>query len=249
MKPATNMNADLQGKTVLITGAVRRIGGHLSLALADAGANLVIHTSHIDEKAKEFVQEIKNRKNKVWLVESDFSYPEEAAKLVDRAWEFSKIDILINNAAVFEPLDINTTSVEAWQRHININLTAPFLLSQAFYQHVSPKGEGKIINLLDWRALRPGSDHLPYTISKAGLAALTQSLAVAMAPRVTVNGIALGAILPPSDGNQDPAILQSIPAKRWAKLDEVSDAVLFLCTASTYITGEIIHLDGGRHLV
>jgi pteridine reductase len=130
-----------------------------------------------------------------------------------------------------------------------VNLTAPFLLCQAFARQM-PSGEaGRIINILDWRALRPAADHLPYTISKAALAALTQSLAVALAPNISVNGLALGAILPPSFGESTACILSSVPADRWAKLDELTQALLFLLTGPAYITGEIIHLDGGRHLI
>jgi pteridine reductase len=103
--------------------------------------------------------------------------------------------------------------------------------------------------MLDWRALRPGPDHFPYTISKAALVAMTRSFASALAPRITVNGIALGAILPPSDGGDTETPIRDVPAKRWAELDEVWQTVLFLLTGTGYITGEIIHLDGGRHLV
>ena len=111
------------------------------------------------------------------------------------------------------------------------------------------KGEGRIINILDWRALRPGKDHFPYTISKAALASMTKSMALALSPNISVNGIALGAILPPSDGNQTDELIRSVPIGRWAQMKEVTDTVLFLLSGPQYITGEIIHLDGGRHLV
>jgi pteridine reductase len=130
-----------------------------------------------------------------------------------------------------------------------VNLTAPFLLSQAFASNVEPENHGRIVNILDWRALRPGADHFPYTISKAALTALTSSLAVALAPNITVNGLAFGAILPPSDGAETEKILENVPAGRWANLDEVGEALLFLLNGPSYITGEIIHLDGGRHLI
>jgi len=136
-----------------------------------------------------------------------------------------------------------------WENHLAINLTAPFLLCQAFAKN-HPTGEtARIINILDWRALRPGTDHFPYTISKSGLYAMTKSLAAALAPEITVNGIAFGAILPPSDGGDVSEVLDYVPADRWAELDEVHKTVLFLLTGPEYITGEVIHLDGGRHLV
>ena len=105
------------------------------------------------------------------------------------------------------------------------------------------------MNILDWRALRPGADHFPYTISKAALASMTHSLAVALSPDITVNGLALGAILPPSDAKASADIIKNVPLKRWATENEVEEALLFLLTCPRYITGEIIHLDGGRHLI
>ncbi|MGW8249516.1 MAG: SDR family oxidoreductase, partial [Anaerolineales bacterium] len=154
-----------------------------------------------------------------------------------------------NNASIFEPLGWDDTDYSKWQRHLQVNLTTPFLLSQAFARQLPEDKSGRIVNLLDWRALRPGPDHLPYTISKAGLYALTSSLAAALAPRITVNGLALGAILPPSDGGDGNNILEDVPAGRWADVDEVCQAALFLLSGPSYITGEIIYVDGGRHLV
>lgn len=107
---------------------------------------------------------------------------------------------------------------------------------------------GHILNILDWRALRPGEDHLAYTTSKAALAALTRSLAQAFAPHIAVNALALGAILPPADAPAPPDLLQKIPLKRWAGMNELTSAVMFLLSSPPDITGSIIHLDGGRHL-
>ncbi|RPJ37783.1 MAG: SDR family oxidoreductase, partial [Chloroflexi bacterium] len=133
-------------------------------------------------------------------------------------------------------------------------LTAPFLLSRDFGRMIPGGQKGRIVNIVDWRAMRPAADHFAYTISKAGLVALTHSLAAALAPDITVNGLALGAILPPSDrplsGEADMSkVLAQVPARRWAELDEVCQALLFLLDGPEYITGEIIHLDGGRHLI
>ena len=156
------------------------------------------------------------------ILQADLDDPQQAAGLIPRALEHGPLFALVNNASIFEPLTWDKTSLESWERHLRVNLTAPFLLSQAFARSLPEGASGRIVNLLDWRALRPGADHLPYTISKAALAALTQSLAVALAPRVTVNGLALGAILPPSDGGATKAVLENVPARRWAELDEVS---------------------------
>jgi NAD(P)-dependent dehydrogenase (short-subunit alcohol dehydrogenase family) len=140
------------------------------------------------------------------------------------------------------------TSLESWQAHLDVNLTCRFLFSR-----LSRAALGRA-NRTDHQSVglaraAPGQDHFPYTISKAALAAMTQMLANILAPNIQVNGLALGAILPPSDGNASDAIIQNVPAARWASMDELNDTFLFLLTGPDYITGEIIHLDGGRHLV
>jgi len=112
-----------------------------------------------------------------------------------------------------------------------INLTAPLLLSLAFARQIDPGRQGRIVNLLDWRSLRPGPDHLPYTVSKVALAGLTRSLAQAFAPRIQVNGVALGAILSPADSGEWTEAIRDVPARRWADLNEVDDTVLFLLSS------------------
>lgn len=184
-----------------------------------------------------------------WAVQQDFRRTDEIADFIDRCWQITKFDILVNNSAVFKPATIKTTSLKDWDDHLAINLTTPFLLSQRFIQLLEPGRQGRIINMLDWRALRPGADHLPYTISKAGLAALTQAMALAAAPQVLVNGIAPGALLPPAEGVNEAKLFEDYPVKRWAEPNEISQTFLFLAAGPGYITGEIIHLDGGRHLV
>jgi NAD(P)-dependent dehydrogenase (short-subunit alcohol dehydrogenase family) len=240
---------DLKGKTVLITGAARRLGRVMALAVARSGGDLIIHHGHSPIEAETTRSEIIALGRKAYILQADFSKPEEINQLVPRALEFGPLFALVNNASIFDPLSLEKTDLQAWERNMTVNLTAPFLLSQAFARKLEPECEGRIVNILDWRALRPGSDHFPYTISKAGLAALTRSLAIALAPQIMVNGLAFGAILPPSDGAEIPGILDDIPAGRWAELNEVGKSLIFLLTGPTYITGEIIHLDGGRHLV
>ena len=231
----------------MITGAARRLGRSFALACARAGADVVIHYGHSDEEAEEVWEEIRKMGRKAWIVQADLSDASQAEALISSASQSAPVYALVNSAAIFEPLTLEATSLEQWQRHLQINLTAPFLLSQAFARQAGPGA--RIVNILDWRALRPGADHFPYTISKAALAALTRSLAVALAPNITVNGLALGAILPPADGNKNPEIIKNVPLKRWANEGEVEQTLLFLLTCPAYITGEILHVDGGRHLI
>jgi NAD(P)-dependent dehydrogenase (short-subunit alcohol dehydrogenase family) len=240
---------DLHKKTVLITGAGRRIGRQLALACAHAGAAVAIHYGHSNADAENIAKEIRQMGGEADLIQADFSQPEKALHNIKSYFnEKNNLFALVNNAAIFEPVDFADTTLASWYKHMDINLTMPFLLSQAFAKVFAGK-PGRIINILDWRALRPGVDHFPYTISKAALASMTQSLARILAPEIQVNGLALGAILPPSDGNKSPNIIKDVPAGRWAELDELQEAFMFLLTAPDYITGEILHLDGGRHLV
>ena len=241
------MSDSLEGKTILITGAARRVGKILALACAHAGADIVIHHAHSDAEAEAVRNEIIGLGRQALVFKADLSDPSQAENLIPLVNKSPPLHGLVNSAAIFGTLALENTSLEDWQNHLQINLTAPFLLSQAFARQASENA--RIVNILDWRALRPGPDHFPYTISKAALAALTKSLAVALAPKIIVNGLALGAILPPSDGKAKSDIIKSVPAGRWAEQDEIERALMFLLTCPTYITGEIIHLDGGRHLV
>jgi len=243
---------DLHGKTILITGAARRLGRAFALACGRAGADVIIHHGHSPAEAETLRDEIASLGRQAWILAADFSHPDNVSQLIEHANELSPLYGLVNSASIFEPLTLHATNLADWNKHLNVNLTAPFLLSQAFAKHVT---QGRIVNILDWRTTRPGADHFPYTVSKSALAAMTKSLAVALAPNITVNGLALGAILPPAD--IDPAanpsasekIIEAVPAQRWSEAGEAEEALLFLLSGPAYITGEIIHVDGGRHLV
>jgi NAD(P)-dependent dehydrogenase (short-subunit alcohol dehydrogenase family) len=239
----------LAGQKILITGAAQRIGRALALTCARAGADILLHYQRSRQAAQATAEEIASLGRQAWLFQADLSMPEQIEELIARVNAYRPLTALINNAAIFETLSPVETTLTQWNRHLAINLTAPFLLSQAFAAALNDGETGRIINLLDWRALRPAADHFPYTISKAALAALTRSLAIAFAPRITVNGLALGAILPPADGQDNAEIIKPVPARRWGTIEEVNQALLFLLTGPTYITGEILHVDGGRHLI
>lgn len=256
----------LEGKTVLVTGAARRVGRILALACAHAGADVIIHHGHSANEALKVQKEIASFGRQAWVLPSDLSNTNEVSGLISEANEISPLYGLVNSAAIFKSLSLDNTSLKDWESHIAINLTAPFLLSQAFAKQMlnfaqggvlaaedggksSSDVKGRIVNILDWRALRPGADHFPYTISKAALAAMTESLAVTLAPHIMVNGLALGAVLPPSDRPANENIIKNVPAKRWSQSQEVEEALIFLLAGPAYITGEIIHVDGGRHLI
>ncbi|HRQ25138.1 MAG TPA: SDR family NAD(P)-dependent oxidoreductase, partial [Anaerolineales bacterium] len=178
---------NLHGKTILVTGAARRVGRIFALACAKAGADVIIHHAHSEEDAEQVKGEIEALGRKAHILASDFGTPDSVSRLIVQANDFSPLYALVNSAAIFETLSFQDTSLDDWNRHLNINLTAPFLLSQAFAKRTK---EGRIVNILDWRALRPGADHFPYTVTKSALAGMTKSLAAALAPHITVNGLA-----------------------------------------------------------
>jgi NAD(P)-dependent dehydrogenase (short-subunit alcohol dehydrogenase family) len=239
----------LLDKTVLITGAARRVGRIFALGCAQTGADVIIHHGHSPEEAAQTRDEIEALGRRAWVLASDLRVPAEASQTISRANGISPLYALVNSAAIFEPLSLAETTLSDWERHLTVNLTAPFLLSQAFAEQLHEGREGRIVNILDWRALRPRADHFPYTVSKAALAALTRSLAVALAPHITVNGLALGAVLPPSDSGAGSDVIKNVPLGRWSEAEEIQQALVFLLASPSYVTGEIIHVDGGRHLI
>jgi NAD(P)-dependent dehydrogenase (short-subunit alcohol dehydrogenase family) len=242
-------NIPLNKKLILITGAAKRIGRTLALSCAQAGADVIIHYGHSKSAALDTQNQIKSMGRQAWILAADLTKPDEISDLILEVSKIGSPYALINSASLFGTLTLKETSLSDWEKHIAVNLTAPFLLSQGFARLIEKNIIGRIVNILDWRAFRPGADHFPYTVSKAGLAALTKSLAVALAPNIIVNGLALGAILPPEDQPVASDILKFVPASRWGSLQEIGETLIFLLTGPTYLTGDIINLDGGRHLI
>ncbi len=181
----------LQGHTVLITGAARRLGRFMALAVANAGGNVVIHYNNSKAEAKDLQSLLQEQGAITWLVSADLSDLNGIQRLGDKAFSLTPVTDLINNASIFQNFSFAETTSKIWQDHLQVNLTVPFILSQIFARQINAGSFGRIINMLDWRALRPGKDHFAYSISKAGLASMTQSLALALAPQISVNAIAL----------------------------------------------------------
>ncbi len=239
----------LKERTILVTGAARRIGRAIALGIAKAGADVIIHYHHSVEAAEQTKNDVTGMGRQAWTVCADLSKPAEVEQLVKAASRTGLLTGLVNNASVFERMSPTQTSLQEWEKHMAVNLTAPFLLSQAFANLVPEGKKGNIVNVLDWRGSRPGTDHFPYVVSKAALEAMTKSLAVALAPDISVTGLSLGAILPPDREPVRPSVIENVPAGRWGDLSEVQEAVVFLLSGPGYMTGEILQLDGGRHLV
>ena len=240
----------LDGKVALVTGAGVRIGRALALALAERGTHVVVHYNRSEGPAREVETQIQSLGAKTLALQADLRESSSIGPLIDHiVQQLGGLDILINSASIFERGTILDTTEENWDDHLAINLKAPFFLCQAYARQLKPEQRGHIINIADWRALRPGVAYMAYTLSKAGLVAMTKSLALALAPNVQVNAIAPGAILAPpgDDGGYFAKVATRIPARRLGSPEEIVRTVLFLL-GSDFVTGELVHVTGGEHL-
>lgn len=242
---------ELKGKVAVVTGGAVRIGRAISLALADAGADVLVHYSGSTTEADATVNEITSRGHQALAVYADFSDPVTAARSVfERAMnQFGRVDVLVNSAAIFGSGTLASTSESDWDRHFAINLKAPCFLSREFSARHAPGTPGSIINIVDWRALRPRPGNLAYTLTKAALVTMTEILAQELAPAIRVNAVAPGAILPPREAGQEylERLASKIPLRRTGNVDDVTSAVLYL-VRSEFITGEVLCVTGGEHL-
>lgn len=241
----------LQGKAAIVTGGAVRLGRAISLALAEAGAAVCVHYGHSARDADEVAAFIVSRGGQATVVQADLQEPGAAAETIaaHAVGQFGRADILVNSAAIFEPGSLDSTTDEHWDRHFAINLKAPFFLSQSFVRRLAPSQEAQIVNIVDWRALRPKPDHLAYTLTKSGLVTMTRILAQELAPTVRVNAIAPGAILPPPDMDRTTfdQLAGRIPLRRTGHPRDVVEALLFLLHCD-FLTGEVLHVTGGEQL-
>ena len=243
-------NMDINSKVALVTGGAVRLGREITLGLARAGADVVVHYGRSAEAARQTAADVERLGRRVAVVQADLSQPETAARTIfDAAAELGRVDFLINSAAVFEPGGIGGITADAWQRQFAINLHAPFCLAQEFARRQSVGLRGHIVNLADWRALRPDTGYLVYSLTKSGLVTMTRALARELAPDVQVNAVAPGAILPPPGAGIDylEQLASQIPLGHPGTPADVVETVLFLLR-SEFITGEVIHVTGGQEL-
>jgi NAD(P)-dependent dehydrogenase (short-subunit alcohol dehydrogenase family) len=236
--------------TALVTGAGKRIGRAIALALADAGYDVAVHYSASRADAESVAAAIEAKGRRAIVLAADLAREAETtALLAAAATALGPVTCLINNASVFERDEALTVSRESWDAHLEINLRAPFVLMQEFARRLPESSFGAIINLLDQRVWNLTPHFVSYTLSKAGLWTLTQMMAMALAPRVRVNAIGPGPTLPsPRQSAEQFARQQaSVPLKRGATPEEIAAAVRFILGAAA-MTGQMIALDGGQHL-
>lgn len=236
--------------TVLITGAAKRIGRTLALDLASDGWNVGVHYFNSGDEAAQLVTEISNKGGRAAALKADLGSSAQTTKLIaDCTDTLGAPTCLINNSAIFLNDDIETLTPDSWDTHINVNLKAPVLLAQAFAATLPGNTDGNIINIIDQRVWKLTPLFFSYTVSKAGLWTVTQTLAQALAPRIRVNAIGPGPVLQSIHQDEEQFAKQqaSTPLKRGATPEEIMTAVRFILSSPS-ITGQMIALDGGQHL-
>ena len=240
----------LQGKVALVTGAAKRVGRTIALALAQRGAKLAIHYRHSRTEAQRLADEVKdNLGREAALFKADLSDVREVQRLAQAVLKrFGKVHVLVNSASTYEKNAFGDTSRADWDGHLDVNLRAPFFLSQALGLAMKRNGEGKIINIADWSGKRPYADYIPYCVSKAGLLCLNAALAKALAPQVQVNAVLPGPVLLPAavGPRARREIINATLVKRLGSPEDVAQAVLFLIEGSDFVTGAELAVDGGR---
>jgi len=237
-------------RVALITGAGQRIGRAIALGLGAAGWAVAVHHNDSSAAASETVSIIEEAGGRAVTLAADLSNEVDTSALLDRAAEaLGPVGCLVNNASLFEYDDAASATRESWDAHMSVNLRAPFVLSQNFAVGLPTGATGAIINILDQRVWNLTPHFMSYTVSKVGLWALTQTLALALAPAIRVNAIGPGPVLPSvrQSNAQFRAQCENTPLGHGASAQELSDAVCFIL-ATPAMTGQMMALDGGQHL-
>ena len=252
---------DPTDRVVWVTGAARRLGRAVALDLARRGAHVAVHCHTSRNDAEHTAEAVRALGRRALVVEADLGDPAaiaQAADAVDDA--FGRIDILVNNAANFLRTPLDDLTEAAWDRTLDVNLKGAAWCALEAARRMRRDGRGgKIVNLTDAAASRPGRHYLPYLVSKGGLETLTRALAMEWAPEIQVNAVAPGLIALDDDATQpererpierpSKSMIERIPARRAGTADDVTTAVAFLIERGDYITGQTLRIDGGRSLV
>ncbi|MFN3232781.1 MAG: SDR family oxidoreductase [Alphaproteobacteria bacterium] len=241
---------DQNQKTALVTGAGVRVGRAIAEGLGRAGWRVAVHYNTSSGPAEQTAQAIMDAGGKACVFGADLLEEDQVQPLIDEAADaLGPVTCLINNASVFERDEVDTATRESWDRHMEVNLRAPFVLTQALARRLPDGVDGNVINLIDQRVWRLTPHFTSYTVSKAALLTMTKTLAMALAPRIRVNGIAPGPTLKSIRQSEESFAAQvaAVPLKRNPSLDEFVGAVNFILETPS-LTGQMIALDGGQHL-
>ena len=242
---------DIQGKTALVTGAAKRVGREIALALAQKGAHIVLHYKGSRADAEATGAEIRALGVSCFLVSADLSNAAQITQMLSDVFQkISSIDILVNSASLFYETPLKNVQESDWDSLLDTNLKGPFLLSRSIGLKMFEGRGGKIVNIADWSGFRPYKNYAPYCTSKGGLITLTKALARDLAPKVMVNAVAPGPVLVPPDmpEAEKEAIAKTTALGRWGQPRDVANAVSFL-VENDFMNGTVLVVDGGRSIV
>lgn len=242
------MKVDLAGRVALVTGGAVRIGAAIVRALADCGAGVIVHYRRSRTEAEKLVSELQRRGAKAWAVRGSLDSEQGCRRVFDTAWrQAGRVDILVNNAAIFEKNSLTKSDSARIRRLLDTNLFAALWLTREFAARCE---SGCVVNLLDRRVMGWDTSCGPYVLSKKALAEVTMLLALELAPRIRVNAVAPGPVLPPPGRSarymRDHA--GPVPLKVKITAEDVAKAVTYLIAAEK-VTGQILFVDGGQHLL
>jgi pteridine reductase len=241
---------ELRGKVALVTGAGRRLGRALAQALADRGMTVGIHYHASGAGARELEAQIRRQGGQAALFEADLTDAAVARALPERVVAaFGRLDVLVNSAAIMRRLSFDETTPDQWDQTHALNLRSVFFCTQGAAPALRAS-RGKVVNLADLAGLEPWSGFVAHSISKAGVVMLTKVLALSLAPDVTVNAIAPGAVLVPDDysAEERERLARSTPLRRLGSPSDVVAALMYLLEGGDFVTGQVVVTDGGRHL-
>ncbi|MBI4581450.1 MAG: SDR family oxidoreductase [Planctomycetes bacterium] len=243
---------DVTGTAALVTGAARRVGRGIALALAEAGCDVAVHYHRSASEAEAVVEQIRRLGRRAAAIEGNLADRDVPGWVVEETVrQLGRLDVLVNNASVFDAGAVEEWTTEQWERTFQVNTIAPAMLARAAAAHMRHAGRGRIINLADILAERPIRRFAAYCASKAALVSLTRSLARELAPTITVNAVAPGIAIFPEHYDQTlrEELVGRVPLQRAGTPEEIAAVVRFLVTTGDYITGQVIAVDGGRSVV
>ena len=241
----------INNKVAIVTGAGKRLGRQIAIGLAKNGFVVVVNFFHSKSGASKTCSLISDIGGEAFPYRADVTNRQQVLAMVKKVYSsYGTIDLLVNNSAIFVEQKFTSISEKIWDTTLDINLKSVFLCSQTVAPYMLKRSHGRIINIASVGGIQAWQNHIPYSVSKAGVIMLTKCMAKALSPHVMVNTIAPGTIIIP--GEEDPKQkhiqISRIPLQRYGQPDDITAAVNFLATTSSYMTGQILAIDGGRSI-